>query len=1383
MLQHPRYIDRTKCTGCGECAAICPVTLSNEFDRGLSTKKAAFKRYPQAVPGTFAIEKLDRAPCVTTCPANITVQGYVQLIKMGKYEEAVRLIMQDLPMPGVLGRVCPHPCETACRRQEVDEPIAICNLKRYAADQVDLATLPIPEVPKKDGKVAIIGSGPAGLSCAYQLARRGYESTIFEALPVTGGMIRVGIPDYRLPKKVLDDEVNYIQRWGVEIKTNTALGRDFSLDELFSQGYKAVFLGLGCHVGSRMDIPGEDAVGVVQGVDLLRDLNLGKNPAIGKKMVVIGGGNVAFDVARSAKRLGSEVSILYRRTRAEMPANIEEIEEAECEHIPIEYLVAPKEVVVADGKAVGLKCSRMELGEPDASGRRRPIEVPGSEFVVDCDMIVPAIGQKANLKGLEDVGIKFTKWGTIEVNDITYETSRPGVFAAGDVHTGPWIAIGAVAGGKEAAESIDRFLEGQDLAEGRGLSEEAKAMQNWAGIPLNEEKKPREVMPQLPHEVCCTCFDEVKKGYSEEQAKAEAERCLNCGICSECMQCVVACPAQAVAHDQQPIEHSLQVGSVILATGAQTYDPGQMKDFYLYGKHPNVITALEFERILSASGPFLGHMVRPSDHQEPKKIAWLQCVGSRNTNRCKNGYCSAVCCMYAIKEAVVAKEHSKEPLETTIFYMDMRTYGKDFEKYYVRAEKEYGVRFVRCRVHSIDPAENGGLRILYVDESGELQSEYYDMVVLSVGLEIDPDTKNLATKLGLDLNQYNFAVTDVFAPVSTSRPGVYTCGLLQAPKDIPSAVTEASAAACAAGVDLAEARGTQVKVRELPPELDVADQPPRIGVFVCNCGINISSVVDVKEVYKYAATLPNVVFTGENLFTCSQDTQEKLRKVIEEEKLNRVVVAACSPRTHEPLFQDTIRSIGLNKYLFEMANIRDQDSWVHQQEPAEATEKAKDLVRMAVGRASLLKPLIERHLEINQRALIIGGGVAGMNAALNLANQGFEAVIVEKNPELGGLARRVHHTIEGVDVQAYLDELIREVKSHEKIQVLTEALVVGFRGYKGNFTTEVLVGPGMYERKIEHGVTIVATGAKEYRPKEYLYGEHNKVMTQLELGQLMEERTKEVAKWNQVAMIQCVGSRNEENPNCSRICCQSAVKHALDLKELNPEMDILILYRDMRMYGLLEDYYTRARNAGIIFARFDPENPPELKADGEALSVTFIDHVLQTPVRMDLDAFILSAATLAEDTEELASFLKVPRNAEGFFIEAHAKLRPVDFASEGIYLCGTAHSPKLITESIAQALAATSRAASFLSAKDQTIGGVVAQVVRPDSCAACLVCVRRCPYGVPSINREDVSEINEALCQGCGICASECPVKAIQLAHYADDQIMVKLDALMAAEN
>ena len=460
-----------------------------------------------------------------------------------------------------------------------------------------------------------------------------------------------------------------------------------------------------------------------------------------------------------------------------------------------------------------------------------------------------------------------------------------------------------------------------------------------------------------------------------------------------------------------------------------------------------------------------------------------------------------------------------------------------------------------------------------------------------------------------------------------------------------------------------------------------------------------------------------------------------------------------------------------------MANIRDQDSWVHQQDHVKATNKAKDLLRMAVSRASLLRPLVERPLEINQRGLVIGGGVAGMNAALSLAHQGFAAVIVERERERGGLARQSPQTIEGWDVQKYLNDLIVEVEEHDKIEVLTQALVVGSGGYKGNFTTEVLVGPGMYERKINHGATIVATGAVEYQPKEFLYGEDARVMTQLGLSQLLHENGDKVEDWKRVVMIQCIGSRNEENPNCSRICCQNAVKNSLALKKKNPDLDVYVLYRDMRTYGLLEDYYGEARGKGVIFARFRAEQPPEVIKEGEDLRVTFLDHVLERPVTMTADALILSAATLAADTEELASLLKVPRNTDGFFIEAHAKLRPVDFSSQGIYLCGTAHGPKLISESIAQARAAAARAGSFLASTDITIGGVVAQVEQ-SRCAACLVCVKACPYGVPQINQDNVSEINEALCQGCGICASECPAKVIQLAHYEDDQIGAKVDAL-----
>ena len=841
----------------------------------------------------------------------------------------------------------------------------------------------------------------------------------------------------------------------------------------------------------------------------------------------------------------------------------------------------------------------------------------------------------------------------------------------------------------------------------------------------------------------------------------------------KCKACVKFCPSEAVDLEQKDEERELKVGAVILAPGFKAFDPSGYQSYH-YAQFPNVITALEFERVLSASGPYGGHMVRPSDKEEPKKIAWLQCVGSRDVKF--HSYCSAVCCMYAIKEAVIAKEHAVGKLDTAIFFMDMRTYGKDFEQYYNRAQEEHGVRFIRSRIHTIDPLPGDNLRIKYIDESGEQKSEDFDLLVLSVGMEVSPEGKELAQRLGIDLSQHLYALTDPHTPVATSRPGIYVCGAMQGPKDIPSSVMEASAAAAAVGASLGEARWTQTISKEVPAEKKISpEEAPRVGVFVCNCGINIGGIVDVPALAEYARTLPHVVYVQENLFSCSQDTQVQISQVIEEQNLNRVVVAACTPITHEPMFRETLMDVGLNKYLFEMANIRNQDSWVHMKEPEKATEKAKDLVRMAVARASLLKPLVEKPLEIKQRALVIGGGVAGLNAALNLAEQGFETIVLEKERELGGNARKVHRTIEGMDVEPYLDGLIDRVKSQEKIQVLTEALVVSFSGYKGNFTTEVLVGPGMYERKIDHGVTVVATGGHEYQPQEFRYGEHKGIMTQLELGQLIHEKAEEVAQWERVVMIQCVGSRNEENPNCSRICCQGAVKYALQLKGLNPQMDVMILYRDMRTYGMLEDYYLEARDKGVMFSRFDLDRLHQVEVADGAVNVTFLDHVLNLPVKMRTDAVILSAAALANDTEELASLLKLPRNAAGFFIEAHAKLRPVDFASEGVFLCGMAHSPKLISESIAQAMAAASRAGTFLADTKQTISGVTAQVVAAQRCAACLVCVQSCPYHVPQINEDNVSEINEALCQGCGICASECPAKAIQVAHFEDDQLSAKI--------
>jgi len=1377
ILQEARYIDVDKCTGCGECSIVCPVDLSNEYDWGLSSKKATFKLYPQAIPGAYAINKKDKAPCRLACPAGLNVQGYIQMVGEGKYEQALNIIMEDLPLPGVLGRICPHGCEDACRRCDVDNPVAIRNLKRLAADSFDPRDIKIECLPARKEKIAIIGSGPAGLSAAYQLAKKGILSTIFEALPQTGGMLRVGIPSHRLPRDILDQEIELITNLGVEIKTNTPLGPDLSVDDLLNNGYRAVYLAMGAHKGINLGIPGEKSEGVQQGVDFLREVNLKGTAPAGKKIAIVGGGNVAIDVSRSAVRLGAEeVNIIYRRTRDEMPAWEEEIQAAEDEGVKIIYLSAPQEILTSNGKVTGLRCIKMELGEPDSSGRRRPVPIPGSEYDLEIDQLIPAIGQTPDLSALEDdENLNFSKWGTVDVDPISYYTEKEGVFAGGDLQTGPWVAIGAIAAGKEAAESILRYIDNLDMIEGREPVE-AKVPE-YRPIPDDIKTESRGKIKELPIEERSGNFNEVELGYDEETGSAEAGRCLNCGYCCECYQCVEACVAEAVCHEQKSLEKEINIGSVVLCPGASTYDLSNSEEFYKYNSHPNIVTSTEFERILSATGPTMGHLVRPSDKKEPEKIAWLQCVGSRDTVHCNNGYCSAVCCMYAIKDAMIAKEHMDGKLDTAIFFMDIRTYGKDYEKYYNRAKDERGVRFIRSRAHTIDPVHGSDDLILkYSDKEGNLQEEKFDMVVLSVGLEADSTNIELANRIDVSLNKYNFADTPVFNPVETSRSGVYVSGIFQGPKDIPSSVIEASAAACAASIDLSAARGTDIKSITLPEEIDVSQEEPRIGVFVCDCGVNIAGVVDVPSVVEYANKLPNVVFAQENLFSCSQDNQEKIKEIIKENKLNRVVVASCSPRTHEPLFQETLQACGLNKYLFEMANIRDQNSWVHAIDPVAATNKAKDLVRMAVARAGFLVPLKEKRIPITVRAVVIGGGVSGMTTALSMADQGYEVVLIEKEPQLGGLANNITATIEGNDVQKYLVESMDRVNRHDKIQVLTETLVVGFGGFKGNFFTEVIVGPNMYARKIEHGVVIVATGAKEYEPKEFLYGDDHRVLTQLDLGKRLD--IKGADNINKVVMIQCVGSRNEENPNCSRVCCQGAIKNALHIKDLNPDAEIWILYRDIRTYGMLEDYYTEARKRGVRFVMYSQDNPPRVEKTDNELSVIFTDHVLQRDIKVSADCITLSAGMVPSDTDELATILKLPKSQEGFFLEAHVKLRPVDLANDGIFLCGTAHSPKLITESISQAMAAASRASTFLSQPEIVLSAVTAEVDQ-SRCASCLVCVRACPYDVPVINEEGVSFIDEALCQGCGICASECPAKTIHLNWYEDDQIMSKLDSLL----
>jgi len=881
-----------------------------------------------------------------------------------------------------------------------------------------------------------------------------------------------------------------------------------------------------------------------------------------------------------------------------------------------------------------------------------------------------------------------------------------------------------------------------------------------------------------------SAVNEINKGMNDRQATyieyaqavplayaIDQDACIGCGLCEN------TCLAKAVKYDDKEEETQITVGSVILSPGTQGFDPSDL-DYLGYGKYPNVVTSEGFERILSAGGPYFGHVMRPYDREEPKSIAWLQCVGSRDINKCGNGYCSSVCCMYATKEAMIAKEHIHGDLDAVIFNMDMRTFGKDYEKYFLRARDKEGVRYVKARAHTItEVPETGDLVVQYADESGERKEKTFSMVVLSVGLTIPDTAVDLAKRLEIDLNQYNFADTDPFAPVETSRPGIYTCGVFQGPKDIPGAVTEASAAACLAGADLSEARGTDTKSIEIPEQKDISSEEPRIGVFVCNCGINIGGIVDVPAVQEYAGTLTNVVFTDSNLFTCSQDTQEKIKEKILEHNLNRVVVASCSPKTHEPMFMETLEACGLNRYLFEMANIRNQNSWIHSKAPELATQKAKDLIRAAVARAGTLRPLTEKVISVTHRALVIGGGIAGMNAALNLGKQGFEVVLLEKEDQLGGYSKNLYHTIEGSDIQAYLKKLIEQVNAHEKVEVLTNAIVLGFGGYKGNFTTEVEVNANE-TRKIDHGVIIVATGATEYQPSEFLYGEDDRVVTQVELADRIDKNG--ASDLNTVVMIQCVGSRNDDMQECSRICCQNAVKNALHIKNENPEANVFVLYRDIRTYGLMEDYYREAREKGVFFIRFDNDAPPQVEATPDGINITLKDHILQRDITVTADTLALSAGMRAADTDELSGIMKLNRNQEGYFIEAHVKLRPVDMPGEGIFLCGTAHGPKLISETISQSQAAASRATTFLANDEIKLSAITAKV-DTEHCVKCLTCVRTCPFEVPVFNSEEgVIEIDEATCHGCGSCASICPRQTIQLSFYEDDQLASKIDALLA---
>lgn len=846
--------------------------------------------------------------------------------------------------------------------------------------------------------------------------------------------------------------------------------------------------------------------------------------------------------------------------------------------------------------------------------------------------------------------------------------------------------------------------------------------------------------------------------------------------CVDCMKCVKACKSGAINHDEKPENLKLNVGAVIIATGSRPFDP-VIKPEFGYKKYKNVLTSVEFERVLSASGPFEGKILRINDKKPPKKIAWVHCVGSRD-KAVNHEYCSAMCCMYTAKEAVIAKEHDKN-IEPTVFYIDIRSYGKDFDRYINRAKKEHGLKYIRSRISEIveDPKTND-LLIKYEDDSREFKEEKFNMVVLSVGLCVSQDKKNeLIDHLGLDSNEFGFVLTSATDPILL-KPGIFVAGSFLEPQAIPESVMQASAAAANAAALLKDARGTLVSEKKYPKERDTSKEKPRIGVFICHCGINIGGYLEVPNIVKFSKTLDDVVFAEANIYTCSEDTQKKISDAIKNHNLNRVIVAACTPRTHEPLFQKSLKESGLNPYLLEMTNIREQCSWVHMDKPELATKKAKNLIEMTVAKTRFLQPIYEVEIPVTQKALVIGGGITGITAALSLANQGYETALVEKEQNLGGYLRKIHYTADGIDINKLLNEKIQEIKNNKLIKVFTGSFLKNLKGYVGNYESEIKTLRGV--EKFNHGVIIVAVGADEFKTESYNYGKNPRVLIQTELEEKLSETKPGGIKVGQTyVMIQCVDSRDEKRSYCSRICCMEAVKNAIKIKDLNPKAEVFILYRDLMTYGFKEKYYKTAREKGVMFLQYEIEKKPEILYSNDKLVVRIFEPMLKETLEIPADYLILSTGLKsAESSLDIAKMLKVPLNDDGFFLEAHVKLRPVDFSTRGVFVAGNCHVPKFISESIYQAQAAAARAATILAQPKLGAEPNIA-IVDEDLCSGCKTCISLCPYNAidsvkKEINGKTVSraKVNEGLCQGCGTCVSACPSSAIQQYGFKDKQLI-----------
>ncbi len=856
-----------------------------------------------------------------------------------------------------------------------------------------------------------------------------------------------------------------------------------------------------------------------------------------------------------------------------------------------------------------------------------------------------------------------------------------------------------------------------------------------------------------------------------------------------CGACEKVCPTGAIDFNDQERSITLSVGSMILAPGLSQFNPGLFEN-YGYRLFPDVVTGLEYERLLSSSGPNKGVLRRPSDHAEPRRVAWLQCVGSRTGNRVNNGLCSSICCMYAMKQAVISREHvSGRMVDSTIFFNDIRAHGKGYEKYYENARSQ-NVRFVRGVPHTIMPGPDGkGVLLSYFSDDSRMITEAHDMLVLSVGVMPGEDTVALAARLGIGMNRYNFAITSSFNTFRSSRPGIYVAGSIISPRDIRQSITDAAGAANAATRELVDVRQTMVQTEFFPEEKDVTGQEPRIGVFICACGGNISEVIDVEALLKFSSTLPGVDLVDRNVFTCPQITQDKIAEQIAVNDLNRVVIAACTPKTHEGLYQKTLKGAGLNPYLLEIANIRNQNSWVHKDHPLEALDKAKLQIAAAVAKVRLNKSLHGIYKKVIRKALVVGGGLTGMITALELARQGIETILVEKSDHLGGNALNLRSTWKGEDIAAYLEETISKVEHNPRITLMKNGRVVSCRGSIGNFISQVHVtkkaGFELIET-IRYGAAVLCTGAREHRPGEYLYGRSSRVFTHHDFDGVLKADPEKIKKAGTVVFIQCVGSRETGHQYCSRVCCTHSIEAALFLKELNPQIQVYILNRDIRTYGVRELLYEEARKRGVIFIRYTRKNKPVVKDEGEYLSVRVEDHVLKTPLQIQTDYLVLAAAIVPnQDSEKITRQFKCTLDSNGFMLEEHFFLKPTDLIAKGIFAAGLCNYPKPIEESVAQAQAAVSRVRQILFQDRIFLDPLKANIT--ENCDGCGICIDKCPYGAilyfehheNGIHPSCPIKIDKAVCEGCGICVSSCPRNGVIIDEYRLDKISAQISSIL----